>query len=160
MLELLLISLSTSRTIYMKKLGTILSLFTVPHDKEQVAADTLLVDTKGILGDKHYDKNNERAILITASDSYRLVERELGITLPKGYLGENLLVSESPYHLEPGTQLSIGETVLEITQGCTLCKHLATLDKRIPKLLKDDRGIFAKVVKEGEITSGEDIYIK
>jgi MOSC domain-containing protein YiiM len=142
----------------MEIIGTIFSLFTFGGEKQQQASLTL--DTKGILGDKHYNKTIERSILVSSIDSYILVKKNLGIEMPYGYLGENILLSGNPYQLSTGTRLHIGDVILEITQQCTLCQHLGVLDKRIPKLLKHDRGIFAKVVKGGEVRQHQTAYVK
>jgi MOSC domain-containing protein YiiM len=75
-------------------------------------------------------------------------------------LGENILIDYNPYDLPVGTKLEIGEVVLEISQHCTLCKSLTKVDNALPKLLKNDRGIFAKVVKSGNISLKDKIKIK
>ncbi len=125
-----------------------------PIEKKSVT-----VDPKGIVADKHYGSPAERTVLITSLDSYVLAEEQLSVKMPHGYLGENLLIDYNPYHLPAGCQLQIGSAIFEITQNCTLCNHLSKLDKRIPKLLKDDRGIFAKVVKEGEVKIEDTILL-
>jgi len=143
----------------MEHIGKVLSLYisdTVSSSMlEKVSVE---VDTKGIIGDKHYDRDVERSILITSLASYTLLLPH-NIHIPHSSLGENLLIDYNPYHLPLGTQLQIGNAILEITQNCTLCKHLAIHDKRIPKLLKDDRGIFAKVVQDGKIKKDDHIYL-
>jgi len=142
----------------MKEVGYTFALFSV-QSKQQHKKELLHLDTNGIKGDKHYGKNIERSILITSVTSYQLADKTLGIAMPYGYLGENLLISYNPYHLKPGKQLKIGEVVLEITQNCTLCNHLAVLDKRIPELLKDNRGIFAKVVTNGFVKQDDPVFL-
>jgi len=144
----------------MKEVGKIHALFISQKGIEYpVAKQSLLVDPKGISEDKHYNTAPERTVLITSLESYHMVKEQLGTSMPYGYLGENLLIDYNPYHLPLGTQLQVGTATLEITQNCTLCNHLAKLNKHIPKLLKDGRGIFAKVVKEGEIKTGDSIRI-
>jgi len=142
----------------MREMGRVRALFTVEAATQQ-RPGKLQVDPKGIVGDKHYNKNPERAILITSEESYRLIEEKLNITVPAGYLGENLLIDANPYTLPLGTRLKIGSATLEISQACTLCSHLSVRDKRIPKLLRNDRGIFAKVVVCGEITAKDTVYL-
>jgi MOSC domain-containing protein YiiM len=144
----------------MQEVGNVQALFisrkTIP---EPVERETIHADPKGILEDKHYGSTPERTVLIASLESYLMAQRELGTRMPYGYLGENLLIDYNPYHLPLGTKLQAGSVTLEITQNCTLCNHLAKLDKRIPKLLKNDRGIFAKVVKAGEIKVGDTVSI-
>ena len=127
--------------------GKVIALYITKNDanKTRETPSTIDVDENGIIGDKFYAKDAQRAILITATDSYKLT-KENGIDITEGALGENLLIDINPYHLLPGERLSVGDTILEITQNCTLCKGLSTLNSKLPKLLKDDRGIFAKIV--------------
>lgn len=123
------------------------------HEKSSV-----IVDLQGIVGDKHYDTERERTVLISSYESYTLALKH-EIDMPPGALGENLLIDYNPYSLPVESQLKMGSAILQITQNCTLCNHLSKIDKRIPKLLKDDRGVFAKVIHEGEIKEGDDIYL-
>jgi MOSC domain-containing protein YiiM len=127
--------------------GKVVALYITKNDanKTREMPSEIDVDEKGIIGDKFYGKDAKRAILITATQSYALT-KENGIDITEGSLGENLLIDINPYHLLPGKRLRVGDTTLEITQNCTLCKGLSLLNSKLPKLLKDDRGIFAKVV--------------
>lgn len=141
------------------QIGKVLKLFiSTASDSKRVDESVIAVNELGVLGDKFYDKDTQRSILIASIDSYNLV-KEYDIEMPFGYLGENLLIDYNPYSLSIGTKLKIGNTILEISQNCTICNHLSVIDKRIPKLLKNDRGIFAKVVNDGEIKVDDSIYI-
>lgn len=142
-----------------KCVGKIIELFiSTKESSARVNRSTIELDLLGIIGDKFYDKDNSRSILITSSDSYNLI-KDYNIDMPYGYLGENLLMDYNPYALSMGNRLQIGTAVLEISQNCTICNHLSVLDKRIPKLLKNDRGIFAKVVTSGKASKGDDVYM-
>jgi MOSC domain-containing protein YiiM len=140
----------------MQPVGKVLSLFIT--DTQTSPKHSILLDQKGILSDKHYNKNVERSVLISSISSYKLA-KEKNITIPYGQLGENLLIDYNPYHLAIGSQLKIGQTILEITQPCTLCQHLSCIDSKLPKLLKKDRGIFGKVIQEGTIKIDDKIYL-
>ena len=143
-----------------KNVGTIISLFISQEgSKERVEKTILSLDEKGITSDKYYNKDIQRSILITSIQSYVLAE-EHHIHMPYGSLGENLLIDYNPYHLSPGTRLQIGDILLEISQSCTMCDHLSNIDKHLPTLLKHDRGIFAKVIKGGEIKKEDTIRIE
>ncbi len=128
--------------------GKVLQLFITHNDadKTRESVEKISVDEFGIKDDKFYNKNLMRSILITSYESYKL-SQENNISIETGSLGENILIDINPYDLNPGERLTIGSTVLEITQNCTLCKGLSTLNSKLPKLLKNDRGIFAKVIK-------------
>jgi len=127
--------------------------------KERVNCKKILLDPKGILHDKYYSTDIERSVLITSIESYRLLQSH-NIIIEYGLLGENLLIDYNPYKLKPGTVLEIGTTLLEISQYCTICNHLSSIDPKVPQLLKNDRGIFAKVIKSGKITRDAKISLR
>ena len=143
----------------MKEVGKILKLFiSIKGLEKRVEKKQISVDENGILGDKFHGKDRQRSILISSKDSY-LLTQENNISIDYGELGENILMDFNPYLLAVGTQLQIGEVILEITQACTICNHLSKIDKKLPKLLKDDSGIFDKVVKEGNIYEDDAIFM-
>ena len=144
-----------------KSQGKILELFITKDDKNKTrqSVEFVKVDNDGIVEDKFHGKNLLRSILITSTDSYKIT-KENAIDIPTGSLGENIVTDINPYHLLSGARLKIGDNILEITQNCTLCKGLSVVDSKLPKLLKDDRGIFAKIITgEGVIKLGDDIEI-
>lgn len=143
----------------MKNVGKVISLFvSVQGSSTRVEKESVSLDPKGIVEDKFYDTNIQRSVLITSQDSYTLASSHQ-ITMPYGSLGENVLIDYNPYHLNAGDQLRIGDVVLEISQNCTICDHLSKIDKDLPELLKDDRGIFAKVIEGGVIKKEDEIYL-
>jgi len=127
----------------------VLKLYITKDDanKTRVSPTQITLDANGVEGDKFYAKDENRAILISSIESYKL-SQDNGIELEDGALGENILIDINPYHLLPGDKLHIGDVTLEITQNCTLCKGLSSLSPKLPKLLKNDRGIFAKICDE------------
>ncbi len=137
--------------------GNVIEMF-YSTSNGRVNTTALTLDSKGVLEDKYYNKNTDRSVLITSLDSYKLAKKH-GVDAAYSALGENLLIDYNPYHLKPGTRLHIGDLVLEISQNCTLCNSLAKADASLPKLLKDDRGIFAKVIKGGTIVKSDNIYL-
>ncbi len=141
--------------------GKVLKLFITKDNKEKtrIQKDQVELDSNGITTDKFYAKDDQRAILITSLQSYNMA-REEAIELEEGILGENILIDINPYHLNAGDRFNIGDITFEITQNCTLCKGLTTVNAKLPKLLKNDRGIFAKVVSEaGSISVGDSVEI-
>jgi len=128
------------------------------YNSNRELKDRLTFDLNGVIGDKFYNKDIQRSVLISSIDSYKLA-LDNGIKIDYGLLGENILIDKNPYYLEEGTKIYIGDVILEITALCTICNHLSVIDKKLPKLLKDDRGIFAKVVKGGEITKTDSFRI-
>ena len=141
----------------MTKVGNVTSLYYATLDGS-TQSNKLELDKIGIIKDKHYSKNIDRAVLIASVESYDLA-KENGIDVDFGALGENLLIDYNPYDLTAGTRLKIANVILEISQHCTLCKSFAKIDAKLPKLLKNDRGIFAKIIECGNINEGDDIYL-
>ena len=139
------------------QVGKVIALF-YSSDDGRVPASVLSFDEKGVIKDKHHDKDIQRSVLIASLESYKLAASQ-GIAAPYSTLGENILIDYNPYHLSPGTRVKIGDLVLEINQKCTLCKSLAKTDKALPKILKNDRGIFAKVIKAGTIQKKDLVYL-
>jgi len=139
------------------KVGKIIELF-YSTVNGRVSATELSLDNKGVVEDKYYDKDIERSVLIASTDSYELALSH-GINAPYSTLGENILTDYNPYDLQAGARLFIGELILEISQHCTLCNSLSKIDKRLPNVLQDDRGIFAKVIKAGLIAKDDNIYL-
>jgi len=120
---------------------------------------SLQVDENGVIGDKFYSKEKNRSVLLSSTKSYD-VAKSNNIDLKYGELGENILVDFDIYLLPIGTLLKVGSSLLQISQNCTLCKSLSKINPKLPKLLKDDRGIFAFVLEAGEIKQGDKIIIK
>lgn len=142
-------------------LGKVISLFITLCDakKTRQSVQSIQVDKFGIMNDKFYAKDSMRSILLSSSESYSLT-KEQGIYIGEGSLGENILLDINPYHLKHGDCLKIGSTYLEITQNCTLCNGLSKINPKLPKLLKNDRGIFAKYLKgNSEIKVGDKVEI-
>lgn len=137
----------------------VLALFiSVDNEKKRVCKEKLELDEMGVSGDKFYGKNTNRLILITSTTAYELAKSS-GVDLEYGSLGENILIDQNINKLSIGNQLKIGEVVLEITQNCTLCNGLSVLDSKLPEVLKNDRGIFAKAVTSGFIKKDDIIII-
>jgi len=139
--------------------GKVLKLFITSDDgeKKRESVESIELDAEGILQDKFYGKNLQRSVLLTSQESYTMAHNE-NIEIDYGSLGENILLDINPYSLDCGARLFIGDTEFEITQSCTLCKGLSTLNSKLPKLLKNDRGIFAKVISsKGTIKIGDEV---
>ncbi|MGE4419089.1 MAG: MOSC domain-containing protein [Sulfurimonas sp.] len=142
-----------------KNVGKVLELFiSTKENSKRINKSAINLDDFGVIGDKFYNKQINRSVLITSTHSYELI-KSYDIDMPLGSLGENIFIDYNPYNLPIGTQLKIGSTLLEISQNCTICTHLSAIDKRVPKLIKNDRGIFAKVIKGGEISKEDFVYI-
>ena len=141
-----------------KIIGKIIDLFVSDKTLGRSTKDNITLNIGGVIDDKFYGKDIQRSVLITSLISYDLTKQN-NIEISYGDLGENILIDYNPYNLQDGTKLQIGEVILEISQHCTLCKSLAKVDKNLPKLLKEHRGVFAKVIKNGQINKNDKLYL-
>lgn len=142
----------------LQKVGNIIELFYSTNDG-RINPKNLSLDEKGVIEDKYYNKNIQRSVLIASTDSYILAYKH-GIDAPYSSLGENILMDYNPYDLNEGAQLVIGDLILEISQHCTICNSLAKVHSSLPSILKEHRGIFAKVISSGVISKGDEIYLR
>ena len=146
--------------MYTKTVGKVLELYiTIQGDPARVPKTEISLDAEGVVGDKFHGKALERSVLIASQESYTIAQ-DNDIDISTGLLGENILIDYNLYHFLPGERFEIGEVQFEITQNCTLCKGLTSVNAKLPKLLKNDRGIFAKVLHSGNIKIGDTIRIK
>ena len=142
----------------MMQRGTVLQLYISTGDPNnpREKKETLYVDPNGVKGDKFYAKNPNRSVLITSTKSYEIAS-DAGIALKKGVLGENIFIDIDPTELFPGDIIKIAQIPFEVRQNCTLCKGLSQIDSKLPKLLKEDRGIFIQAQSAGEIKVGDTV---
>jgi len=143
-----------------KLLGTVVNLFVSKGGTEaRESKEILTLEFDGVCEDKFKGKDIQRSVLIVSEKSYEIVKQN-GIDIADGNLGENILVNCDPYSLASGTKLQIGDATLEISQKSTLCSSLSKINSKLPKLLKDKRGIFAKVISIGQISKGDNISLE
>ena len=116
-----------------------------------------LIKDYGIENDKFAGKKLEQTVMIVGIQSYEIA-KDNGINLEFGSLGENILLDFDPHILEVGTKLIIEDSIIEITQICTVCNHLAVFNENLPILLKGHRGVYCKIIKSGNIS--KDMLVK
>lgn len=143
-----------------KLLGTVVNLFVSKDGAEpRESKETSILELDGVCEDKFKGKDIQRSVLIVSERSYELVKQN-GIDIADGDLGENILVNCDPYSLPSGTKFQIGDATLEISQKSSLCSSLSKINSKLPKLLKDKRGIFAKVISAGQVSKGDNISLE
>jgi MOSC domain-containing protein YiiM len=121
--------------------------------------ETLLIDEGGVVGDKFHGRKPDRSILLTGTIAYETARKE-GIALEEGDLGENILVEFDTRELNPGDRLRCGDVLLEVSRLCTICNHLAVYDPRLPRLVKETRGVYLQVLHGGMLRVGERISVE
>lgn len=135
-----------------KSLGKVIETFSATKESSGLPrpiVDSLnLIEGFGIENDKFAGKKLEQTVMIVGVESYEIAKKE-GIELVYGSLGENILLDFDPHVLSVGTNLIIEDSILEITQVCTVCSHLAVFKDNLPQLLKNHRGLYCKIIKSG-----------
>jgi len=143
----------------MKKIFKILSLNISEKKGEQkipIKTAELKVD-HGILGDAHAG-NWHRQISLLANEDIESM-RGNGIDLDYGDFAENITTEGIILHELPiGTRLNIDSTVLEITQIGKECHHGCAIYTAVGDCVMPRRGVFAKVIEQGEISNESSCY--
>ncbi|SDN06079.1 MOSC domain-containing protein YiiM [Psychrobacillus sp. OK028] len=132
--------------------------------KSQVTEAYLTKDgfeNDGVADLKHHG-GLDRAVCIYSVEHYRSWSKEFHMNFPVSAIGENLLVEnmlEENIHI--GDRFSIGEAIIEVTQGRIPCN---TINKRtgLKPLMKrmietGHTGYLCRVIKEGRITNTDRI---
>lgn len=122
------------------------------------ALEVLSVDAGGARGDRHYGRDEDRALLLVPRADYDAIA-EAGIPLRDGDLGENVVVDGLPSDLPAGTHVRIGDVALEVTGACTVCASLSAIDPRLPKLAYQRRGLYVRVRYGGPLRPGDSVRI-
>ena len=113
----------------------------------------------GIVGDAHAG-DWHRQISLLADESVDTM-RAMGLTLAPGAFAENILTRGMELKTLPiGTRLRVGEALLEVTQIGKECHSDCEIKKATGKCVMPTEGIFAVVVEEGRIRSGDKIEIE
>ena len=145
----------------MRSIGKILNTFSATKESSGLPRPTVenlnLIKDYGIENDKFAGKKLDQTVMIVGTKSYEIALQN-GINLEFGCLGENVLLDFDPHSLEIGTNLIIGDSIIVITQVCTVCNHLAVFDENLPILLKGHRGVYCKIIKSGNIS--KDMIVK
>ena len=111
----------------------------------------------GIVGDAHAGEWHRQVSLLADESVDKLRDRMPD--LPAGVFAENILTQGINLHgLPVGTQLRIGETLLEVTQIGKECHNSGcAIKKQTGDCVMPREGIFARVLEEGVIKPGDTV---
>ncbi len=143
----------------MRKIFKILSLNISEKKGEQkipIEKASLKID-HGIVGDAHAGTWHRQISLLANEDIESM--RGNGIDLEYGDFAENITTEGIVLHELPiGTRLNIDSAVLEITQIGKECHHGCAIYTAVGDCVMPRRGIFAKVIEQGEISNESSCY--
>jgi len=110
-----------------------------------------LVINHGLRGDSHAGRDSRRQVSLFSEEVLHQLQNS-GFNIAPEDLQANLLVEKIDLDsLSSGTQLRIGETVIEITEPRLPCRSITRIDNRLPKLLYGRCGQLAKIVQGGMV---------
>ncbi len=122
----------------------------------------------GLVGDHIQDTKNhggpDQAVYVYTQPDYDHWAALLNQALAPGSFGENLLISELESASVPiGTQLRVGEAVLEVTSARLPCDTLSARmnDPQFVKRFRRERrpGFYARVLQEGAVQVGDRVTL-
>jgi MOSC domain-containing protein YiiM len=113
----------------------------------------------GLVGDAHAGDWHRQVSLIAAEDIETM--RAKGLDVKPGSFAENLTTSGFDLgSVKVGNRLKVGESViLEVTQIGKECHTRCAIFNKIGECIMPERGVFATVVKGGEIKAGDSIAV-
>jgi len=119
-----------------------------------------LKENYGIIGDAHSSSKTHRQISLLAIESINKM-RALGLNVNPGDFAENMTTEGIDLTSLPiDTKLKIGnEVILEVTQIGKECHTRCAIYEQAGACIMPKEGIFAKVIKEGEVKIGDEIEI-
>ncbi len=124
-----------------KKRGTVKT----PVDK------IILEANQGIVGDAHAG-DWHRQVSLLAMEDVEIMQQKLH-TITPGDFAENITTRGIELAALPvGARFTIGDVEMEVTQIGKTCHHDCEIFKKLGECVMPRRGIFAKVIKGGEIT--------
>lgn len=126
--------------------------------RKQVVPEGSFKEEFGMLTDAHADCNTHRQVSLLATESIEKM-RQLGLNVGPGDFAENLTTEEIDLVTLPvGTRLAVGKNVvLEISQIGKECHTRCAIFQQVGTCIMPEEGVFARVIKGGTVTAGDDI---
>ena len=118
-----------------------------------------LIEDFGIEGDAHAGKWHRQVSLLSYDRVKEFNQRGAGVE--DGAFGENLVVEGLDFAALPvGTMLYCGPVELKITQIGKECHSHCAICQRMGECIMPTQGVFAEVIKGGELRPGEEMQAK
>ncbi len=116
----------------------------------------VLKENFGLLGDAHAREDSKRQVSLLDIESIRKLDK----TLKPGGFAENITTENLDISkLKIGDRIKINkDVVLEISQIGKVCHTKCEIFYKLGDCIMPKQGIFAKVIKGGEVKKGDKIY--
>lgn len=136
--------------------GTVVNLqLCVKHlQPMQQVKSVMAIKNRGLEGDRHAMPDSSRQVL--------LLDQETCIAhdFPIGAIRENITTRGIDLmSLPKGTQIQVGDALLELTSECTPCSFVDSVKPGLRAELEHKRGMLARVLQSGEIHLGSKITV-
>lgn len=126
-------------------------------EKKKPLNEAVLQENYGVLGDAHAGNNHRQVSLLAQEDINEVIKN--GFNVNFGDFAENVTTAGIDLSSLPiGTKLFIDEAILEVTQIGKKCHTGCEIFKQVGECIMPQKGIFAKVVKSGEINIESNCY--
>lgn len=115
-----------------------------------------LIENYGLENDAHAGNWHRQVSLL----SYEKIEefKAKGAPVKDGAFGENLIVQGFDFKTLPvGTRLKCNDVILEITQIGKQCHNACEIFKIMGDCIMPREGVFARVIKGGVISEGDEM---
>jgi len=153
--------------------GKVIALYiSVSKELRKVPRDNVGVYHYGFVGDRHAgvlrknskgaEELNDRQVSILAKEVVDTLNRDLGIAVPPGGLGENILVEGMGdlSQCKGGEYLKFGSgVILEVKGQNQPCAAINRYHPQLVKRIYGRRGIVTIVRRPGIITTGESVEV-
>jgi MOSC domain-containing protein YiiM len=118
----------------------------------------ILIENLGIKDDAHANSETHRQVSFLAMESIKKMQ-DMGLDVHEGDFAENITTSGIDLLALPiGSKITIGDkTLLEISQHGKVCHKPCAIYHQAGTCVMPKEGIFAKVIKGGEIKTGDPI---
>jgi len=114
-----------------------------------------LIENFGVEGDAHASSLWGRQVSLLASESIEKM-RASGLDVKEGDFAENITTEGIELiSLSVGARLLVGDVLIEITQIGKHCHTKCEIYKLAGDCIMPTEGVFAKVIKGGEIRKGD-----
>jgi len=127
-------------------------------ERKTPVASVDLREEHGIVGDAHAG-DWHRQVSLLAHESIEKMQ-QMGLAVESGDFAENITTSGIElFSLPVGTRLTIGETLLEVTQIGKECHTRCAIFYQAGDCVMPREGIFARVLKGGAVKPGDRVAI-
>jgi MOSC domain-containing protein YiiM len=117
-----------------------------------------LRENHGIVGDAHAGEWHRQVSLLAAESIEKM--RKMGLDVDSGDFAENITTEGIDLPALPvGTRLTVGETLLEVTQIGKECHTRCAIYHQAGDCVMPKEGIFARVITGGVVKPGDPIAV-